>query len=66
MPGKLEKVIEENGGHMYYDTTVKKVLFKKGISSTKSAKPTVSGVILEDDNNIKQTVDIYNIFSYIS
>lgn len=30
LPGKLEKVIEENGGEMIYDSAVTQILFEKG------------------------------------
>ena len=51
LPGILEKVIEENGGHMYYDTTVKKLKFScRDRSSNKIFRPSASGVILENDD----------------
>lgn len=53
LPGILEKVIEENGGHMYYDTTVKEIRFeKKQEDPSKCSQSNASGVILENDDII--------------
>lgn len=53
LPGLLEKVIEYNGGHMYYDTTVDELLFDETLISSKLAKPSVSGAILENGHLIR-------------
>ncbi|MDD3520221.1 MAG: FAD-dependent oxidoreductase [Actinomycetota bacterium] len=51
LPGKLEKVIEENGGEMIFDSEVKKILFKN--------KKAI-GVLLEDGEEIYAENIIYS------
>lgn len=69
LPGILEKVIEENSGHMYYNTTVEKILFQSSsgcISAGSHPKAagviTKNGSILISDNVVfSGTVwDLYN------
>lgn len=50
-PGILEKVIEENGGKMYYDSYVKRINFN-------SSKPT--GILLSNDTAIPAKNIIYS------
>lgn len=50
LPGVLEKVIEENNGHMYYDTTVKEILFdNKKYTLPGFMRCRANGVILNND-----------------
>lgn len=51
LPGKLEKVIEENGGEMRYQSTVTKLLFDRN---------TPNGVLLEDGTALYGTRIIYS------
>lgn len=51
LPGILEKVIEENSGHMYYDTTVKEIMFDD-LTSHKGSRPKAVGVILDSEDVI--------------
>ena len=61
LPGTLEKVIEENGGIMQYNSTVTKLLFKDG-------KP--SGILLENGQEIygKQIIytgTVWNLYNHL-
>ncbi len=51
LPGKLEKVIEENNGDMYYNSTVTKILFNN---------ENASGVLLEDGTRLYGKNIIYS------
>ncbi len=51
LPGKLEKVIEENGGDMYLQSEVSSILFEK-------TKP--AGVVLDDGRILKASNIIYS------
>lgn len=51
LPGKLEKVIEENNGDMYYNSTVTKILFE-------NQNP--SGVLLENGTKLYSQNIIYS------
>lgn len=51
LPGKLEKVIEENHGDMYYNSTVSKILFEDDLPS---------GVLLEDGTKLYGKNIIYS------
>lgn len=51
LPGKLEKVIEENAGDMYYDNTVTEILFENAHAC---------GVLLEDGKKIYGKNIIYS------
>lgn len=55
LPGILEKVIEENGGHMYYDTTVEEILFRDTPGSVKLLSSSARGVLL--GNGHRMTAD---------
>lgn len=61
LPGTLEKVIEENGGIMQYNSTVTKLLFKDG-------KP--DGILLENGQEIcgKQIIytgTVWNLYNHL-
>lgn len=51
LPGKLEKVIEENGGEMFHRTQVVQILFNQG-------KP--SGVLLDTGETLSATEIVYS------
>lgn len=58
LPGKLEKVIEENAGDMYYESTVTKILFHDNIPN---------GVLLENGRclygkNILYSGTVWNLY----
>lgn len=51
LPGVLEKVIEENNGHMYYDTMVKEIMFNnKKHTLSDLIRCHAKGVILDNDD----------------